>query len=82
MSTSLARKLRRIGLTRTFTEVPITVIVKDEQGVEIEQTATRTITNRHRIQYSPEELKARQTEIVTAWRARRKRARAMKAGRS
>ena len=82
MSTSLARKLRRIGLTRTFTEVPITVIVKDEQGAEIEQTTTRILTNRHRVQYSPEELTSKQNEIITAWRARRKRARAMRKGRA
>lgn len=82
MSTSLARKLRRIGLTRTFTEVPVTVIVKNEQGVEIEQTTTRILTNRHRIQYSPEELETKCAEIVAAWRARRKRAQAMRKGRS
>ena len=82
MSTSLARKLRRIGLTHTFTEVPNTVIVTDEQGRQIVQDTTRTIVNRHRIQYSPEELETKRAEIIAAWRTRRKRAQAMRKGRS
>lgn len=75
MSATLARKLRRIGLTRTFTEFPNTVVVTDEQGHQIEHTTTKIIENRVRIHYSPEELQARQAAIVAEWRARRKRTR-------
>jgi hypothetical protein len=69
MSATLARKLRRIGLTRMArTE---TVITKDEQGNDTEATLTHYHTRR--IQYSPEELTQKRAEIITAWRAKRKR---------
>lgn len=73
MSATLARKIRRIGLTRTTTVLnePWTII--DEQGRETSGVATRTISNRHRIQYSFEEHKAIEAQIITAWRAKRKR---------
>ena len=72
MSATLARKLRRIGLTRTSSAVPRTVIVTDEQGVEVEIATQETVYSRHRIQYSPEELASKRGDIIAAWRARRK----------
>ena len=73
MSTSLARKIRRIGLTRTFHTTHETVATKDEQGNETEGTITRTTSTPHRIQYSPKELLRIREEIASKWRAARKR---------
>ena len=72
MSATLARKIRRIGLTRTTTvlDEPWTII--DEQGKETSGVTTRTISNRYRIQYSLDERKAIEAQIITAWRAKRK----------
>lgn len=72
MSTTLARKLRRIGLTRTFHTTQQTVITTDEQGNETEGIVTKTTSERHRAYYSPEELNSRR-EAIAEWRAKRKR---------
>jgi hypothetical protein len=73
MSATLARKLRRIGLTRTFSTTQQTVITTDEQGNETEGIVTNTTSERHRTQYSPEELAVKRAAIIAEWRARRKR---------
>ena len=71
MSTTLARKLRRIGQTRTtHTE---TVTTKDEQGNDTEATLTRY--NTHRKFMSEEELAQKRAEITIAWRTKRKKRR-------
>jgi len=75
MSATLARKIRRIGLTRTSTTVDEPWTTLDEQGKEVRGVATRTISNRYRIQYSSEERAAIEASIVAAWRAKRKRQR-------
>lgn len=75
MSTTLARKLRRIGLTRTFHTVQQIVLTKDEQGNDTEGVITREVSERQHIYYSPEELPAIRAKIIAEWRAKRKKAR-------
>ncbi len=72
MSTSLARKIRRIGLVR-LAQTKI-VATQDEQGNECEGTYTTYTTYRtYRPFISEAELSAKTEEIVTAWRAKRKK---------
>jgi hypothetical protein len=69
MSTSLARKIRRIGLRRKL--VSETVLVLDEQGKEIEFTAQVPVTRRENL--SIDDLAARRSAVISAWRAKRKK---------
>jgi hypothetical protein len=71
MSTTLARKIRRIGLVRTARTA--IVITKDEQGNEVEVTHTAYHTRRR---YMPDEEREELTAAVIAeWRTKRKKRR-------
>ena len=72
MSTTLARKIRRIGLERQATTQ--VVIVLDEQGNETE--ATHTTYNTRRRYMSEAEFSQKKAEVVSAWRERRRKSRA------
>lgn len=69
VSTSLARKIRRIGLVRLAQTKIVTT--QDEQGNEVE--ATHTTYRTYRPFISEAELSAKTEEIVAAWRAKRKK---------
>lgn len=78
MSTSLARRIRRIGLERT------TYRFSEEERLTYDENGTPSVTRikvstpeRHRAELSLEELRSKREHIIKEWRARRK---ARKAG--
>lgn len=69
MGTTLARRIRRIGLVRTL--VHETRLVTDEQGKEIELDVQVPVTKREKL--TIEELIAWRDIIIAEWRANRKK---------
>jgi hypothetical protein len=69
MSTSLARRIRRIGLMRAASTE--TVVVKDEQGNDTEATLVKYRTQRRFM--TEEEREAIKASLIADHRARRKR---------
>lgn len=78
MSTTLARRIRRIGLLpTTYRESVEERLTYNEDGTESAKRVAVKTPERHRAELSLKELTAKRTEIITKWRARRK---ARKAG--
>jgi hypothetical protein len=69
MGTTLARRIRRIGLFRTL--VHETRLVTDEQGKEIELDVQVPVTKREKM--TIEELTSRRDTMIAEWRAKRKK---------
>ena len=73
MSTTLARRIRRIGLLpTTYRESVEERLTYNEDGTESAKRVVVKTPERHRAELSLEELTAKRAEIVTKWRARRK----------
>jgi hypothetical protein len=74
MGTSLARRIRRIGLlSTTYHQVKETVLVKNDKGIEAAQEITKNVPERHRRTITIEELTTERAAMITEWRAMRKK---------
>jgi hypothetical protein len=71
MSTTLARRIRRIGIEpTTYTKTTETRLVKDENGRETSQEVTISKPMRHRESLTLDELKAHVSTIRAEYRVR------------
>jgi hypothetical protein len=74
MGTSLARKIRRIGLEKTtYKETQEQVLTRDEQGKETIGTITKRTPERHRAELTLEELTQKRAVMIQNWRAKRRK---------
>ena len=73
MSTTLARRIRRIGLLpSTYTTTINHLLIKDEQGKMVTVEVPHPVKHINRIPLSLEELHSRRDEIVQIARKKRK----------
>jgi hypothetical protein len=73
MGTSLARKIRRIGLEKTtYNTSHEIILVKNEQGMEEEVTTTKSTPVRHRTKLTFEELSLKRSAMIMKWRQHRR----------
>lgn len=75
MATTLARRIRRIGLLpTTYNDVPYTVLVKTPEGAEVTEQRTRKVPVRHSEQLTEQRIAAK-TENLQAFARASRRAR-------
>jgi hypothetical protein len=73
MSTSLARRIRRICLVpTTYREVKESVLVKNAEGKEVSQEITKRIPERHFLTMTTAQFAAERDGIIMAARKKRK----------
>lgn len=74
MSTTLARKIRRIGLDRTtYRETEERVLAKNDEGKMVEEIRVKRTPQHNRLPLTIEELTAKREQTIAEWRAKRKR---------
>lgn len=73
MSTSLARRIRRICLfPTTYREVKESVLVKNAEGKEVSQEITKRIPERHFLTMTPAQFVTERERLVRSARVARK----------
>ena len=74
MGTSLARRIRRIGLLpTTYHQVKETILAKNDKGEAIAQEITKNVPERNRRTVILEEFTDIRATMISEWRAKRKK---------
>ena len=74
MGTSLARRIRRIGLLpTTYHQVKETILAKNDKGEAVEQEITKNVPQRNRRTVTLEELTDMRAGMIYEWHAKRKK---------